>query len=56
MSYFRQGYNNFQEFIREGLHHGGEYLGKEELELLRELEEDDEFDVPRRRSRRSDWD
>lgn len=57
MSYFRTGYSNFQEFMREGLHHGGEFLGKEELELLRELEEEDEFDrAPSRRRRRSPWD
>jgi hypothetical protein len=54
MSYFRTQYSSFEEFCREGLH-GGEVLGKEELELLRELEEDDEFDRPRRR-RKSPWD
>jgi hypothetical protein len=55
MSYFRHQYSSFQEFVREGLH-GGNVLGKEELELLRAIEEDDEFDRPKRRSRRSVWD
>jgi hypothetical protein len=52
LSYFRTHFTSFEEFQREGLL-GGESLGKEELELLRDLEEDDEFDrLPRGRS---DW-
>lgn len=57
-SYFRSGYATFQEFQREALrgtysHH--ESLGKEELELLQELEADDSFHKGPRR-RRSVWD
>lgn len=56
-TYFRTGYRTYQEFQREAL--GGSYsqhesLGKEELDLLDDLEADDEFDAkPRRPSR---WD
>ncbi|MCX4242360.1 hypothetical protein [Paraliomyxa miuraensis] len=55
-TYFRTGYTTFQEFQREALsgsysHH--ESLGKEELELLEELELDELFDQAPRRSR---WD
>lgn len=54
MSYFRTRFTSFEEFQREGLL-GGESLGKEELELLRDLEEDDEFDrLPRGRGL-GDW-
>ena len=42
MSYFRHRYSSFEEFQREGLN-GGERLGKEELELLDELEAEDLF-------------
>ena len=42
VSYFRHRYSSFEEFQREGLH-GGERLGKEELELLEELEAEDLF-------------
>lgn len=54
MSYFRTGFNSFEEFQREGMF-GGDTLGKEELELLRELEAEDDFDKPKAR-RRSVWD
>ncbi len=59
MSYYRTGYNTFQEFQREALsgsysHH--ESLGKEELELLEELEAEEFFDRRPRRPRRSRWD
>lgn len=54
-TYFRSGYATFQDFQREALrgtysHH--ESLGKEELELLQELEAEDTLYVqpPRRRS------
>lgn len=56
-TYFRTGYQTYQEFQREAL--GGPYsqhesLGKEELDLLDDLEADDLFDQsPRRGSR---WD
>jgi len=55
-TYFRTGYATFQEFQREALggsssHH--ESLGKEELELLEELEAEELFDHVPRRSR---WD
>jgi hypothetical protein len=51
LSYFRRSYTSFEEFQREAMS-DGESLGKEEIELLMELEEEDEFDVsPRRRKR-----
>ncbi len=56
-TYFRTGYQSYQEFQREALggpssHH--EALGKDELDLLDELEAEDMFDQrPRRGSR---WD
>jgi hypothetical protein len=53
LSYFRHRYSSFEEFQREGLA-DPEPLGKEELELLQELELDDEFDKPR--ARMSRWD
>lgn len=57
--YFRTGYNTFQEFQREALsgscsHH--ESLGKEELELLEELEADELFDERPRRPVKNRWD
>ena len=55
MSYFRTRYSSFEEFQREGLH-GGERLGKEELELLEELEADELFAERRRKRYRSPWD
>jgi hypothetical protein len=42
VSYYRHRYSSFEEFQREGLQ-GGERLGKEELELLEELEAEDLF-------------
>ncbi len=56
-TYFRSGYQTYQEFQREALsgsysHH--ESLGKDELDLLDELEADDLFDLPGRRGSR--WD
>ncbi len=58
-TYYRTGYNTFQEFQRVALsgsysHH--ESLGKEELELLEELEAEDHFDRQPRRRPRSRWD
>ncbi len=56
LSYFRTGYSSFEEFQREASW-GGERLGKEELELLEELQADDDFDrKPRSARRRSVWD
>ncbi len=55
MSYFRHRYASFEEFQREALV-DGEMLGKEELELLDELEREDEDFRPSSRRRWSDWD
>ncbi|MBL4686730.1 MAG: hypothetical protein JKY37_19185 [Nannocystaceae bacterium] len=56
MSYFRTGYNSFAEFQRESSW-CAETLGKEELELLEDIQADDEFDQqPRSARRRSAWD
>ncbi len=52
MSYFRHSYTSFEEFRREALSIDDEALGKEELELLGDLEDDDLFDSPGRRLRR----
>ncbi|MFO0637472.1 MAG: hypothetical protein U0168_32000 [Nannocystaceae bacterium] len=52
MSYFRTSYTSFEEFRREALVSDDESLGKEELELLMDLEDEDLFDSPRRRRRR----
>ncbi|HWB78057.1 MAG TPA: hypothetical protein VG755_23995 [Nannocystaceae bacterium] len=52
MSYFRHSYTSFEEFQREGLGGEDESLGKEEIELLMDLEDDDAFDSPARRKRR----
>jgi hypothetical protein len=57
MSYFRQSYRTFREFQRETFFADGE-LGKEEIELLRDIEDDDAFmgERPERRARMSRWD
>jgi len=52
VSYFRHSYTSFEEFRREALSIDDEALGKEELELLGDLEDDDLFDSPARRLRR----
>lgn len=55
-TYFRTGYTTYQEFQREALSGSSSYhesLGKEELELLEELEADELFD---QRPRRDRWD
>lgn len=54
MSYFRHRYRSFEEFQREAFVELPS-LGKEELELLAELE-DDEDALRRPRRRRSVWD
>lgn len=50
MSYFRSEFTSFEEFKREGLRDSVE-LGKEELELIFEVEDRDNFHrrPPRRR-------
>jgi hypothetical protein len=54
LSYFRHRYRDFEEFQR-GAFVELPSLGKEELELLADLEEDDDaYNRPRRR--RSVWD
>jgi len=53
VSYFRTHFQTFEEFKREGFF-DTETLGKEEIELLRDLEDAESFDRPRRR--RSEWD
>jgi hypothetical protein len=55
MSYYRNGYRSFREFQRESFFEAPE-LGKEELELLRELDIDDEMRACTRGRRRSQWD
>ena len=52
VSYFRTSYTSFEEFRREALVSDDESLGKEELELLMDLEDEDLFDSPKRRRRR----
>jgi hypothetical protein len=54
LSYFRHSYTSFEEFRREALSiDDGEHLGKEELELLMDLEDEDQFDKrPSRKARR----
>jgi len=56
MSYFRSTFTSFAEFQREGMN-GSDRLGKEELELLRALEQDDDFcDPDRAQKYKSPWD
>ncbi len=50
MSYFRTRFRSFEEFQREVSYHREE-LGKDELELLRELEDEDNFDRRPRQAR-----
>jgi hypothetical protein len=52
LSYFRHSYTSFEEFRREALTIDDEALGKEELEMLGDLEDEDLFDSPRRRQRK----
>jgi hypothetical protein len=55
--YFRNRFSSFEEFKRQAWDHGGRELGKDELELLEELQSDDEFyKRPNARKRRSPWD
>lgn len=50
MSYFRHSYTTFEEFRREALGSDDGSLGKEELELLMDLEDEDQFHSRRRRT------
>ena len=52
MSYFRHSYSTFEEFQREALGSEDEALGKEELELLMDLEDEDQFHSAARRGKR----
>ncbi|MBL9106837.1 MAG: hypothetical protein JNL82_38335 [Myxococcales bacterium] len=51
MSYFRNEFASFEEFKREALQDLDD-LGKEEIELIREVEVRDNFHRPPRRGRR----
>lgn len=51
--YFRNRFSSFEEFQRESFDFGDREFGKDEIELLEELEASDEFYKPRRRG---DWD
>ncbi|MCA9693268.1 MAG: hypothetical protein R3A51_18815 [Nannocystaceae bacterium] len=56
MSYFRHRYSTFEEFQREALFHR-EDLGKDELELLQAMEDDDLYDrLPQNTRGRRRWD
>jgi hypothetical protein len=50
--YFRRRFSSFEEFQRESFDYGDREFGKDEIELLEELEAADEFHT---RSR-SAWD
>ena len=52
--YFRRRFSSFEEFQREATRHHDPDLGKDELELLEELEAADDYHRPRRRRRA--WD
>lgn len=56
MSYFRDRFSSFEEFQRETSSEWGQELGKEEIELLHEIEEQEHFDRRPRGRRRSSWD
>jgi hypothetical protein len=51
--YFRNRFNTFEEFQRESFDYGDRELGKDELELIEELEAADEFHA---RPKRNRWD
>ncbi|HRI07999.1 MAG TPA: hypothetical protein PKW35_09285 [Nannocystaceae bacterium] len=55
MSYYRDRFTSFEEFKRESFHTWADDLGKDEIELLKDLDDDDRFDR-RPRRRRSQWD
>ncbi|NVB42080.1 hypothetical protein G6O69_29930 [Pseudenhygromyxa sp. WMMC2535] len=51
--YFRQRFSSFEEFQREAFDYGDRELGKDELELLEDLEAEEELFI---RPRASRWD
>ena len=55
--YFRTRFSSFKEFQRVAFDYGGRELGKEEYELLDELEAADDFykRPASRRRRRREW-
>jgi len=55
MSYFRSSFTSFEEFQRESGRDWGHRLGKEEYELLHEIEDDDRFADRPRHSRQPEW-
>lgn len=52
MNFFRSSFSSFEEFQRETLRGDRDELGKEELELLYDLEDSDNLVRPTRRARR----
>lgn len=56
MSFYRTAFTTFEEFQREALRSDRDELGKEELELLYDLEDSDNLSRPSRarRGRRSE--
>lgn len=53
MSYYRTGFTSFEEFKREALFGDREELGKDELELLYELDDSDNLVRPTARPKRA---
>jgi hypothetical protein len=52
--YFRRRFSSFEEFQRESFDYGDRELGKDELELIEDLEAADEFAARPRRDRWAD--
>ncbi|WAS98531.1 hypothetical protein [Nannocystis punicea] len=52
MSYYRNAFTSFEEFQREALRSDRDELGKEELELIYDLEDSDNLVRPAARARR----
>jgi len=52
MSFFRTSFSSFEEFQREALRGERDDLGKDELELLYDLEDSDNLTRPTQRARR----
>lgn len=52
MSYYRTSFTSFEEFQREALRGDLDELGKEELELIYDLEDSDNLVRPAARARR----
>lgn len=51
MSYYRTAFTSFEEFKREALRGDSDELGKEELELIYDLEDSDNLVRPAARAR-----